>query len=133
MSAAFSLRKNPGSGKAAGVLVVLPDKGLDHPDGRDIFLYAGIQVVVAPEHFIEDAGGVQHNVDEGCGQHHDGCQKDQAQPGADEEAHDHAADEHQRGTHGNAQNHLIGILQVGDVCRQAGDKTCGAEFVDIRK
>ena len=45
----------------------------------------------------------------------------------------YAAQQHQRRAHGDAQQHLIGVLQVGHVRRHAGDQPGRAELVDVGK
>ena len=66
-------------------------------------------------------------------QNDDGNKIDARQSRADEKRHAHRADQTDRRTHTHAQQHLVGILQVGHICGQTGDKTCGAEFVNVGK
>ena len=51
----------------------------------------------------------------------------------DEKCHDHCADQRDRCADAHAQKHLICVLQVGHVGGKTGDKTCGAEFVNVGK
>ena len=66
-------------------------------------------------------------------QNDDGNKIDARQSRSDEKRHAHRADQTDRRTHTHAQQHLVGILQVGHICGQTGDKTCGTEFVDVGK
>ena len=79
------------------VLIVLPDEGLHHPDGGDVLLDAGVEVVVPVKDLLEQGQGDRHDDPQGHHQHHHGHQEDQAQPGADQEAQDQGGQQHQGG------------------------------------
>ena len=115
------------------ILVGLPDEGLDHPDGRHVLLNAGVQVVIPAEYLLKDRDGPGHDEDEGHPQHHQRHQKDRAQLDADEKAHAHGADQHQRSPDGDAKDHLIGVLHVGHIGGHTGDQPGGAVLVDVGK
>ena len=65
----------------------LPDKCLYHPDGGDIFLYAGVQVIVPAEHFPEDLKRYHHDSSDHDHQEDHRDQEHSAQVGADDQAH----------------------------------------------
>ncbi len=115
------------------VLIVLPDEGFDHPDGRDVLLHRGVQVLVPAEHFVEDPDRLAHDQDKGRCQDGDGHQEDAAQPYTDEKTHKHAADQHQGRADRYPQDHLVGVLDVGDVGGHTGDQAGGTVLVDVRK
>ena len=111
--------------------MVLPDEGLHHADGGDVLLNAGVQVIVAPEDLVEDFHGDHHDGPQHHDQEHHSDQEGEAQLGADDKAHDVAEDQHQRGTHRDADDHHEGILHVGDVGGHTGDQAGYAELVDV--
>lgn len=93
-----------------------------YTDSGDVLLNAGVQIIVAPENLVEDFHGHHHD----SPQHHN--QKDhrdkegEAQLGADDEAHDVAENQHQRGPHRDADDHHEGVLHVCDIGGHTGDQ-----------
>ena len=79
------------------VLILLPDEGLHHPDGGDVLLDAGVEVVVPVKDLLEQGQGDRHDDPQGHHQHHHGHQEDQAQLRADQEAQGQGGQQHQRG------------------------------------
>ena len=80
----------------------------------------------------EDAGAIdERNGGQRRRQDDDGRQEDHAQLHADEKAHGHAANEHQRRAHRDPQDHLAGVLHVGHIGGHPGDKAGGAVAVDV--
>ena len=114
-------------------LEILPHIGLDHPDGGDVLLHGFVQVIVLFEGRREIPAGLGHDEDEAAGQNHHRHQIDGGQTGVDEEGHRHGDDHAGRGAHEHPQNHLVGVLQVGDVGGHAGDKARGGILVDVGK
>ena len=113
------------------VFVILPDVSLHHPDGGDVFLDAGVQVVIPVEHLPEVDHGLGHNEEEKHTQHDHGYQIDAGQPGADEEGHHHGHQQGGGGPGAHPQDHHVGVLHVGHVGGQAGDETGGAELINV--
>ena len=104
-----------------------------YADGGYVFLYARIQLIVLRKCLIEIFHRGTHDQKQTRSEDKNGYQINACKTCIDIKRHNHRDNHARRCTHAHTKNHLIGILQVGDVCRQAGDKTCGAEFVDIRK
>ena len=115
------------------IFKALTNEGLYHAYGGDIFLHAGVQVIISAEYLIEDFCGFQHDKNEYGSQKKNGNQKDGGQTWADEEAHHHAADQHERCTYRNAQDHLPGVLDIGHVRGHPGHQSGGAVFIDVGK
>ena len=115
------------------IFKAFPDEGFYHADGGDIFLHAGVQVVISAEDLIKNLRGFQHDKNQNGSQKKNGDQKNGGQAGADEEAHYHAADQHERGPNRDAQDHLPGVLDVGHIRGHPGHQPCGAVFVDVGK
>ena len=113
------------------VLKVLPDKALDHADGRDILLHGGVQVIVVLEHLIKDAEGGNHNACQHCHQEHDRHQEHHGQRAADHGGHDQRENQMDGGTHAHALDHLERVLQVGHVGGHTGDQTSRGVLVDV--
>lgn len=51
----------------------------------------------------------------------------------DGKGHDKRTDHTRRSTHHHAEHHLVSVLNVGYIGGQTCDKTCRAEFINIRK
>ena len=113
------------------VLKVLPDKALDHADGRDILLHGGVQVIVVLEHLVKDAEGGNHNACQHCHQEHDRHQEHHGQRAADHGGHDERENQMDGGTHAHALDHLERVLQVGHVGGHTGDQTGRGILVDV--
>ena len=114
-------------------LVVLTDKGLDHADRADIFLHAGVQIVVLFEHAVKMLRRVRNNERQRKNQKRHGHDEYHAQLRMDGERQNQGRNEHRRCAHADAQEHLIGHLQIGNVRRQARDKPGRRETVDVGK
>ncbi len=116
-----------------GDLVVLAHKRLDNADGFDILLHAGVELVV----LVKDLHKILVRLADQKEQYHrqkrNGYQINTGELGVDHQRDGHGNNQTDRRAEADAQDHLIGGLQVGDVGRHAGDKTGGGEFVDIRK
>ena len=59
------------------------------------------------------------------------CQKDEGHPDIDAHAHDDGKDCHKRGTDCHADQHLVGVLNVRDICRHPRHERGGGELVDV--
>ena len=112
-------------------LVVLTHEGLDHADGGDVLLHAGVQVVVLAEDLIEYLHRHDHYDAEYDGEEHHGYEEGEAQAGADDEAHGIAEYEHERGADGYADEHHERVLYIRDICGHPGDEAGNAELVDV--
>ena len=114
-----------------GVLKLFAHIGLHHADGGDVFLHAGVQVVVLLEHLGEDLHGAAHDEHQTHGQEQQRPHVDHGHLAVDLEGHEDGADQRDGGAEAHAQNHLVGVLDVGHVGGQTGDQTGGAEVVDV--
>ena len=113
--------------------MLLPDKCLYHPDGGDIFLYAGVQVIVPAEHFPENLKRYYHDSSDHDHQEDHRDQEHSAQVGADDQAHGETEDQVQRRPHRHTDHHHKRVLHVGNICGHTGHQTWHAEFVNIGK
>ena len=111
------------------LLKVLPDEGLHHPDGLQVFL--DVEGVVGAKDLGEQGVRLFHQPVQAAAQQGDHDEKEQGELGAEHDAHGQREDEHQRRPHGNAQDHLIGDLHVGHVGGQTGDQAGGGKVVNI--
>ena len=114
-------------------LIILAHEGLDDADSTDVLLHAGVQIVVLLKHAVERARRLEDDERQRSRQNHDGRNEDHAQAGVNGKCHDERRDEHDRRAHADARDHLIGELHVADVCRQARNKACRGEAVDVRE
>ena len=113
------------------LLIVLAHIGLHDAHGLYILLNRIVQRVVLAEDAAEQrrhSADDQHQAD---GQQRDGDQEDHGQAPAHDKAHGEREDQHQRAADGDADNHHIGHLHVGDVGRQTGNQAGHREFVDV--
>ena len=74
-----------------------------------------------------------HDVHEHAAQRYNGHQVDRGQLAVDRKGHDHGDDHAGRRADRHAQDHLVGVLDVGHVGGHAGDKTGRGVFVDVGK
>ena len=115
------------------VLIALPHKGLDHPDGGHVLLHAGVQIVVLPEHLVENPQGDHHDGADHRHQEAQCNQEGEAQLHIDVHTHAEAENQCQGGTHRDTNHHHKGLLHVGDVGGHTGDQSGHAEFINIGK
>lgn len=115
------------------VFMLFPHEGLDDPDGGNVFLHTGVEVVIAAEDFVENLHGDDHDAAEDCDEEDDSNQEHQAQLGTDDQAHDVAEDKSQRGTDCYPNDHHEGILHIGDICGHPGHQTRDAELINVGK
>ena len=115
------------------LLVVFPNEGLHHTNGRNVFLHAGVQVVILVENIIEQPHSPTHNEDQANGQHRNCHQEHQRQLMVDHKAHHHRQNHGHRSTHRNTQHHLIRILDIGYICGHTCNQACRGELINIRK
>ena len=114
-------------------LELFPHVGFDHADCRNILLHALVQVIVLAESLGEIAGGVRHDIHQHAAQQDDRDQVNVSQLAVDGVGHDQRHDHAGRRTDGHAQQHLIGVLDVGNVGGHTGDQTGGRVFIDVGK
>ena len=88
----------------------LAHERLDHADGADVFLNAGVEVVVGVEHLREVPVGDDHDRAERQGEKHDGCGEDPAQTGGYADGGGEARHEHDGGAQPDAQQHEHGVF-----------------------
>ena len=114
-------------------LEVLPDEGLDHPDGHQVLLEGVVQVVDALLHGLKEFGTQLHQNPDDDHHNRDDHRQHQGQPGVERDADGQGGNEHHRGPHQHpqphGQHHGHGVHVVG----HAGDEGGGGEAVDVRK
>lgn len=132
-------RVEPGGGEAVvGVLklfplVVLPDVGLHHPHGDEVFLHRLVEVVQGLLHLLEEGEAHLHQQPQGRGhegQHH---AHHQGQAGTDGQGERHAGRRHGDAPDEHPQAHDGHVLDVGQVVGEPGDEGRGGEPVDVRE
>ena len=113
------------------LLVLFPHERLYHTDAVEVLLRHVVELIVGLEHPLKDGVYPCHNEVQPNAQHRNRCQIDQREPHAHAERHDHGENQHGGGTQGNAHQHLIGVLDIGNVRGQTGDNAGGGELVDV--
>jgi len=113
--------------------VILLIEGFYHTDAPDIFLHYIVEHVVGAKNAAKQRPDL---ADDQKQQHrHDGNDRkeDERKGRVDAEGHDHGEDQHDRAANCHADEHLIGILQVGHIGGEAGhDGRCG-ELINVGK
>ena len=120
-----------GDAAELAVLMLLAVERLDHADALQVLVHDVVQLVVGVEHAFEDRVHVGGQADEHHGQDRDDHEEHQRDLLADAEREDPGDDHHHRRAHGGADDHHVGVLQVGDVRGQARDDRTGGEPVDV--
>ena len=114
-------------------LILFSHVGLDHADGRDVFLHAVVEVIVSFKDLLEIFGRPAHDKEHDKGKQKYSRQIDAGQLGTDDERHDHRNDHGGRRSHRHSQDHLKGILNIGDIRRQSCHKARRGELVNTGK
>ncbi len=112
---------------------ILPHEGLDHPDGLQVFLDHAVEGVVGVKDHGEQRVALAHQPVQAAPQQGDHDEEEQGELRAEDDAHGQGKDQHQGRPHGDADDHLIGGLDVGHVGGQAGDQAGGGKMVDVGK
>ena len=110
------------------ILEILANKGLHHTDGRDVLLHGAVQVVVFLEHLGEELHGLRKDEEE---RDTEDDERNEENLKIDKDAHQHRENHVERCPHGNAHQHLEGVLQVRDIGGKAGDESRGGKLVDV--
>ena len=110
---------------------VLTHEGLDHADAGEVFLHDVVQLVVGVEYLRKQTVHAADNQRQTDAQNGNRAQVDGRKARADIYGHGKGKDQHDRGAHSDANNHLISVLHVGDVGRQTGDDTGGGKLIDV--
>ena len=116
-----------------GVLIILPDKRLYHADGGDVFLDAGVQIIVPTEHLIKDFqrhchNNRQYNRQEGyCNQKHS------AQMRVDDQTHNEAENQRERSTGCHPNHHHKCILYICDICSHPCNQAGYTKLINVRE
>ena len=113
--------------------MVLPNKGLHHPDAQQVLLHHVVQVVIALEDPFKNGVGPGHDERQADAQDRDDHQEDQCQLGVDAQGEYPGADQHDGGPDRDTDDHHKSHLDVGHVCGQAGDDAAGGELVNVGK
>ena len=78
----------------------------------DVLLYALVQFVVTLEHLLEQFGHPRDDLIERTAEDNHRHNEDQAEAGVDDETHHDGENESERCPNGDAENLLIGVLQI---------------------
>ena len=114
-------------------LVVLPDEGLDHPDGHQVLLQCVVQAVDLGLHHLKELGADLHQNADGQDHQRDDHQQHYSQPGIDGNADPQGGNEHHRDPHQHPQAHIQHHGHGVDVVGHAGDEGGRGEAVDVRE
>ena len=113
------------------LLVVLAGKALDHAHAAHVLLNGLVELVVLAEDGAEGGHGVLCDQNQPAHQHRHHHHEGEGQLAAHEEGHGDGEDEHQRGAHGDADEHHEGHLDVGHVGGHARHQRGGGKAVDV--
>ena len=116
-----------------GALIVLAHEGLDHADGADVLLHAGVQVVIFAEHAVENLRRLGNHKGERKDQNRHGNDEHHAQLRVNGKRKNQRGNQHGWRAHADAQQHLVGHLQIRDIRRQPGHKTGRGKTIDVGK
>ena len=114
-------------------LVVFTHVGLDHPHRRHVLAHHCVQAVVCLEYLLEARIGRLRHVIQCHPQHRNDAQIYYGEPGIDSYRHDERHYHHERGPDHYPDDHLVGVLNVGDVGGKSRNEASGRELVDVRK
>ena len=98
-----------------GVLIVLTHKGLHHADSRRVLLNAEVQTVVLFEHLGEETCHAADDEVQRDGEYRQRRHEDEAQPGIDNQAHQHRQHQPEGCPDRHAEYLLESILQIADI------------------
>ncbi len=88
-----------------GLFIALTHKGLDHPDGHQIFLNGAVEGVDPGLHDLEQVVTGLHQKTDGQGHQRDDHQHHHGKLRVDADRHEEGGDEHHRGPGEHAQSH----------------------------
>ena len=104
--------------------MILPDKGLDHPDGHQIFLQGVVQVVNPGLHGFKQLGAQHHQHTDHHNHQRNHHHQHQGQPGVEGDADNQRGKQHHRGAHqhpqAHGQHHGHGVDVVGHPGNEGG-------------
>ena len=93
----------------------LADKGLHNADTVEIFRSDGVELVVCFENTFKNRVRFSNNSEKTEGEQRQYARKNQRKTGTDADCHNERKNNHQRRAHGNADYHLICVLQIRNV------------------
>lgn len=98
-----------------------------------VFADDPVKTVVAAENALKHRMGAAGDQIEPYGQDGNEDKEDEGKPGIDGKGGDKGEQEHEGRAYRGADNHLIGVLDVGNIGGEAGDKAAGGKMIDIGK
>ena len=124
-----------GAGDAAELLdlMVFAVVRLDHADALEVLIHVVVELVIGMEDALENRVHQKDDREQRDAENRDDRKIYQRNRLADAERADPCGDHHDRGAHADADDHLVGVLQVGHIGGAAGDDRAGGETVDIRE
>ena len=120
-----------GNGGELLIFVIFTDKGLYHADAVQILLHNAVQFIISSEHALEDRVRSRHDEVQAENEHRDDGKEDKRELGVDAECRDKRENRHKRAAYRHADDHLVSVLQIRDVCCQTRDDTCGGKLIDV--
>ena len=108
-------------------------EGFHHTDAPDIFLNNIVQLVVGVEHPGKNRPDLADDQEKQQCHNGNDRKENECNGRVDAERHDHGKYQHNRTTHCHAEQHLIGILNIGHIGCQAGDDRSSGELVNVGK
>ena len=108
-------------------------EGFHHTDAPDIFLNNIVQLVVGVEHPGKNRPDLADDQEKQQCHNGNDRKENECNGRVDAERYDHGKYQHNRTTHCHAEQHLIGILNIGHIGCQAGDDRSSGELVNVGK
>ena len=111
--------------------MIFTDKGLYHADAVQVLLHNAVQLIISSEHALEDRVRSRHDEVQAENEHWDDGKEDKRELGVDAECCDKRENRHKRAAYRHADDHLVSVLQIRNVCCQTRDDTCGGKLIDV--
>ena len=107
--------------------------GFHHTDAPDIFLHHIIECIVSAKNAAEYWTDLANDQKQQHRHNGNDRKENECNGRVDVEGHDHGKYQHDRAAHCHADQHLIGILNIGHVGCQAGDDGSSRELINVGK
>ena len=104
------------------VLKILTHKGLHYTDGSYILLHSSVEVIITEKYLGEKFHRAGNNHIKCYAENDQSDKEDEAHFEVDEHAHQHRKNHIERCPYRYTHQHLEGILQIGHICRHAGNQ-----------
>ena len=113
--------------------MILLIEGFYHADTADIFLNDIVERVVGAKNAAKQRPDLANNQKQQQCHNGNNRKENKCNGRVNAERHNHGKYQHDRAAHCHANQHLIGILNIGHVGCQAGDDGSSGELVNVGK